>query len=154
MSAGSNGTDVLAAVSQELGLPQPTYAPSGLLCSIDGYPSQGCGTSVANGYAYWSYWHGTTHWSYANLGPAQWTVTDDDVEGWRFQNPSAQAPGTPPPDAPANYAAVCAMASVRPSTGSTSKTSAEQLAVLAAVGAVVVLLSAASVRRWRRTSRA
>jgi hypothetical protein len=151
MPKDSNGTDLLAAVAQQLDLPQPTYAPSLLLCSIDGYPSHGCGVPVGNAYAYWSYWHGGSHWSYANVGPAEWTLTDDDVEGWRFENPSFQTSANPPPDAPAGYAAVCDMASVRPIVGG-SGTPGTPVAVLAAAGAVVVLLGVAGVRRWRRTA--
>jgi hypothetical protein len=152
LAAGSNGTAVLAAAATQLRLPPPTYAPSGLLCSIDGYPTHGCGTPVGNGYAYWSYWHGGTHWGYAGVGPAEWTVTDRDVEGWRFEDPGAQGSGNVPPDAPTGYAAVCATASVRPDVGQGTGTSGVQLAVLASAGAVVVLLGAGTVRRWRRTA--
>ena len=41
--SSSSGADVLAARAQMLGTPSPTYNASGLLCSIDGYPSSGCG---------------------------------------------------------------------------------------------------------------
>ena len=54
--------------SQE-GLAPPTYASSGLLCSINGIPASGCGQTVAGGYIYWSYFTGGPgSWTYASAG--------------------------------------------------------------------------------------
>jgi hypothetical protein len=148
---GSNGTDVLADVADAAAIATPSYAANGLLCSIDGYPTGGCGTPTSNGIAYWSYWHGGTSWSYANVGPVAWTVRDGDVEGWRFDAASAGTSADPPPAAPAGYAAACATATAAfpitvPTTGSSSST-----ALVAGIAGLVVLgLGVESVRRWRR----
>ncbi len=88
-------------------LAAPTYASSGLLCSINGTPASGCGQTVAGGYVYWSYFTGGTGtWTYASTG-AFATVTPGDVEGWRFQDPGSGRPNDPPPRSPAQYAAIC-----------------------------------------------
>ena len=71
--------DALTAFTQARGLAAPTYAPSGLLCSINGAPSSGCGQVVAGGYVYWSYFTGGQGgWTYASAG-AFGTVTAGDV---------------------------------------------------------------------------
>jgi hypothetical protein len=150
--AGTNGSDVLASVASSWHVPAPTYSNSGLLCSIDGYPSRGCGTPAHGGYAYWSYWHGASpHWTYANVGPAEWTVRDGDVEGWRFQDRGAANPTDPAPAAPSDFAAVCAAGATSPSPiparGGTTSGSATLLVVSALV---VVALGGAGASRWRR----
>jgi hypothetical protein len=97
----------LSAFLQEQGLAQPTYANSGLLCSINGIPSSGCGQTVAGGYIYWSYWTGGSGgWTYAQTG-ASGLVGTDDVEGWRFQNPGSANPSDPPPRTAPRYDSIC-----------------------------------------------
>lgn len=99
--------DALAAFISQQHLAQPTYGSSGLLCSINGIPSSGCGTEVAGGYIYWSYWTGGSHgWTYAETG-AQNPVGHDDVEGWRFENPGKANPSDPPPRTAARYNSIC-----------------------------------------------
>lgn len=151
--AGSNGTDVLAQWAQDYGLPPTVYAPSGLLCAIDGYPRRGCGTAVGSRYAYWSYWHGGGQWTYASVGPAEFTVTTDDVEGWRFQPDGTASPQDPPPDAPASYAAVCAEAAVAPFRSPTGTVGALAIAEWSVAGVAVVALGALTARRARRSAR-
>jgi hypothetical protein len=99
--------DALAAFVQQQGLTQPGYAPSGLLCSINGVPASGCGQIIAGGYIYWAYFTGGAHgWIYASSG-AGGTVGTDDVEGWRFENPGSGNPGDPGPRTAPHYNAIC-----------------------------------------------
>ena len=107
--ATDNGATILAARTSMLGVPPPHYAPSGLLCSIDGVPAT-CSSAPSGGqFAYWSYWHGSGgKWSYANVGPAGSRVDPGVVEGWRYQpNGSGNATDLPP-RGPADPAKVCA----------------------------------------------
>ncbi|MEZ5380819.1 MAG: hypothetical protein R2754_03370 [Microthrixaceae bacterium] len=102
-----NGAQFLAARAQALGTPPPTYAPSGLLCSIDGYPSGGCGTRTGGKYLYWSYWNGQSgRWVYSSQGPASRRMTANSVEGWRFVNGSG-GPSDPAPRIAPNRTAIC-----------------------------------------------
>lgn len=151
-SAGENGSEVLAAATRDLGIAAPSYADSGLLCAIGGYPSSGCGTPSGHGYTYWSYWHGGATWSYANVGPAEWPVRTGDVEGWRFENPGTGSPADPSPEAPSSYAAACAAARSTTVTGLPAPHGGGSAALVALAGAIALLLAAASVVRWRRTS--
>ena len=99
--------DALAAFVQQKGLAQPGFAPSGLLCSINGVPSSGCGQVIAGGYIYWAYFTGGPHgWAYASSG-ASGTVGTGDVEGWRFENPGSGNPGDPAPRTAPRYNALC-----------------------------------------------
>lgn len=99
--------DALAAFAQEKGLTQPGYAPSGLLCSINGIPTSGCGQVIDGGYIYWAYFTGGAHgWTYASTG-ASGTVGTGDVEGWRFENPGSGNPGDPGPRTAPHYNALC-----------------------------------------------
>ena len=67
--SGTNGYQALTIFTQEENEAAPVYNSSGLLCSINGDPSSGCGLAVSGGYIYWSYWHGTSGtWQYANRG--------------------------------------------------------------------------------------
>jgi hypothetical protein len=152
---GSNGTNALASLARAFAIPEPTYAVSGLLCSIDGYPTSGCGTQVGKGgYAYWSYWHGGPTWSYANVGPAQWTVLNGDVEGWRFEDGGPADADDPPPSSPPAYADVCDLASVRPTSlrASIDGNSTSMDVLVGVAGLLVVLLGTVTVRRWRRVA--
>jgi hypothetical protein len=108
--------DALTAFTASKGLAPPTFASSGLLCSIGGTPASGCGQVVAGGYEYWAYYTGGLGgWSYASSG-AFATVTPGDVEGWRFQDPGTGRPNDPPPRSTARYGAIC------PSTPTTTTT--------------------------------
>ncbi len=111
----------LAAFLQQKSLAQPTYNASGLLCSINGIPSSGCGQTVAGGYIYWSYWTGGSGaWTYAETG-ASGQVGTDDVEGWRFQNPGSANPNDPPPRTSPRYDSICGStpSTTAPAGGST-----------------------------------
>jgi hypothetical protein len=56
---GSTGSDLLRRRAERVGAAPPRYAPSGLLCAIDGYPAPpACGERTSTGYRYWSYWSG------------------------------------------------------------------------------------------------
>jgi len=121
--ADDNGYDALSAFVAQEQAKQPTYAISGLLCSINGIPASGCGREVAGGYIYWSYWTASKgKWQYADSG-ASATVTTDDVQGWRFQNPGRGNPGDPPPRTSPDYASLCS-SSTTPTTTTTTTTTA------------------------------
>jgi len=73
---GSSDLDGLSAADDTF-----TQNNSGLVCAINNYPTNGlqnC-SAAANGlYYYWSYWQGdpyTDTWTYAEVGPAEHTVT-------------------------------------------------------------------------------
>jgi hypothetical protein len=95
------------------------YNNSGLLCSIDKYPTnsmQQCTRTSGSDFYYWSYWHGTSgSWSYADNGPAGQGVSEGDVEGWAYQDPGPANPTAPPPSVAPDYAQICA-AYVDPTT--------------------------------------
>ncbi|HEV3328076.1 MAG TPA: hypothetical protein VGZ33_01640 [Acidimicrobiales bacterium] len=151
--AGTNGSDVLASVLQSMRARTASYNDSGLLCSIDGYPGHGCGTPVGAGYAYWSYWHGGASWTYANVGPAEWTLPDHDVEGWRYERDGSASPSDTPPASPSQLAAICATPTANPVSSATSApsgTPTETYVLIGLAGLVVVVLGAASIARWRR----
>jgi len=114
--ASDNDYDALAAFVHQEGMAPPTFASSGLLCSINVVPSSGCGQSVAGGYVYWSYFTGRTgSWTYASSG-AFGTVSPGDVEGWRFQNPGSGRPNDPAPRTPPQYDSICSSGPGTPST--------------------------------------
>jgi len=103
-----SGATVLAARASQLGTTPPRFDASGLLCAIDGYPSQGCGAQTGSHYAYWSYWHGdASGWTYSNVGPAGSRAQAGTVEGWRFEPAGAGNPSDPPPRASPDAAATC-----------------------------------------------
>ncbi|MGH9059015.1 MAG: hypothetical protein ACRDZY_05805, partial [Acidimicrobiales bacterium] len=107
--SSDTGTEALAELSRLEGWPAPTYADSGLLCSIDGFPKT-CQTSGGPPEAYWSYWFGTSQWTFANAGPASQSgsALTGQAQGWRFQ-PAGQGNGTdPPPRGPSDPATICA----------------------------------------------
>lgn len=96
----ATGTELLAARARQLGTPPPRYDASGLLCAIDGLPVNGCGEATADGYRYWSYWHGHDDgWRYASIGPGGSAVDPGVTEGWRFVD-GAGSPDDPPPRHP------------------------------------------------------
>jgi hypothetical protein len=104
--ASDSGAVVLATRARMLGLPQPVYRNDGILCSIDGFPANGC--AATTDHSYWSYWHGATgSWSYSNIGPATSRVDASVVEGWRWQPTGSANASDPPPRASANAIAIC-----------------------------------------------
>lgn len=98
LAEGSTGSDLLRRRAEQLGAPAPRYAPSGLLCAIDGYPAPPeCGAPTAAGYRYWSWWRGTAgRWEYGQGNPFTRRLRDGDIEGWRFVN-GVGGPADPPP---------------------------------------------------------
>ncbi len=112
---GTSGYGALGAFTAQEQEQSPVYNASGLLCSINGDPGSGCGQPVNGGYAYWSYWLGTSGtWQYASTG-AFADVQNGDVEGWRFEAQGKANPSDPPPAASPDYAAICGAATT-PST--------------------------------------
>jgi hypothetical protein len=150
--AGTNGEAVLADVADSFHVPVPTYADSGLLCSIDGYPSTGCGTLTSSGYVYWSYWHGGQHWSYSNVGAASWTVTNGDVEGWRFEDQGAGAGDDPAPALSSDFATICADATTHPAPAPSNGPPGGSATLLAVVALVMLALGGGAASGWRRRS--
>ena len=60
----------------------------------------------ATAYRYWSYWQGASGtWVAAQTGPGDYTLVDEDVQGWRFAITSDN-PAAPPDNAP-DFAALC-----------------------------------------------
>ena len=103
-----NGATVLAARASQLGTAPPRLNSSGLVCAIDGYPTEGCGDQTGGHYAYWSYWHGdASGWTYSNVGPAGSRAQPGTVDGWRFQPDGAGNPSDPPPRGSSDPAATC-----------------------------------------------
>jgi hypothetical protein len=106
--SSDSGAALLAKRAEMLGVPAPRFNSSGLLCAIDGYPSDGCGEQTGAKYAYWSYWHGSGGaWSYSSVGPAGSRVHAKSVEGWRFQPEGAGNPSDPAPRGSADPAKTC-----------------------------------------------
>ncbi len=104
--SSDNGATVLATRASMLGLPQPRFNASGLLCAIDGVPAEGCGDLHDGKYAYWAYFHGINgSWSYSNAGPGGSRVSSGVVEGWRWEPAGTGLPNDPPPRAAASTAA-------------------------------------------------
>jgi hypothetical protein len=119
--ATDSGYQALAAFTAQEGEQAPTYNTSGLLCSIDDIPSSGCGRVVSGGYIYWSYWDATSgKWKYADTG-AFATVSNGDVQGWRFQDPGKANPTDPPPTTSPNFASICS-STTTPTTTTTTIT--------------------------------
>ncbi len=114
-----NGYAALGAFTAQRGEAQPIYNNAGLLCSIDNLPGNAptvCGSQVAGGYDYWSYWHGTTgSWVYASTGAFS-TVQEGDVEGWRFETDGQSNPNDPHPLPAPSYASICGSAVSTPTT--------------------------------------
>jgi hypothetical protein len=97
----------LSEFAAQKNLVLPAYADSGLLCSINGVPSAGCGQTVSGGYIYWSYFTGgASGWTYSSTG-AFGPVTQGDVEGWRFQNPGSGRPNDPAPRTAPEFSSLC-----------------------------------------------
>jgi hypothetical protein len=100
VSPGSSDLDLLHAVGDVV-----AQNNAGLVCAIDDYPPNGLQSclSASHGlFYYWSYWEGdpaTNTWTYANIGPAEHTVTAGQsyVEGWRYQDPGPDSPAAPKP---------------------------------------------------------
>ena len=114
---GTTGAQALSDGLRRAGLAEPAYATSGLLCSIAGQPSVGCGVRTAAGYQYWAYFHGgPSGWTYATDGPGTHQVTPAVVEGWRFEEAGTGHPGDPGPVVPADPAAICDAAQPSPPT--------------------------------------
>ena len=71
----------------------------------------------AAAYRYWSYWQGASgEWVAAQTGPGDHTITDGDVQGWRFAI-STESVTVTPDNAP-DFAALCPdLASAEPAAG-------------------------------------
>ena len=60
----------------------------------------------AAAFRYWSYWQGATGtWVAAPTGPGDYTIVDEDVQGWRFAI-TTDMPSQPPDNAPV-FADLC-----------------------------------------------
>lgn len=107
VAEGATGADVLVERARLLGRPAPRWAPSGLMCAIDGYPASGCGERVDGSFRYWSYHLGDAgSWSFARTGPALRRASAERMEGWHFIA-GANSPADPPPRVSASSSAVC-----------------------------------------------
>jgi hypothetical protein len=121
---GSSDLDLLTAAGDTF-----TQNDSGLVCAINDYPANGlqnCLNTAHGLYYYWSYWEGdptTNTWTYADVGPAEHSVTAGQqyVEGWRYQDPGPDSPDAAQPSVKpaAAYAQACSGASSTPGGGGT-----------------------------------
>jgi hypothetical protein len=100
VAPGSSDLDAMGSVGDSV-----AQNNAGLVCAINNYPANGLqnclGTSGSLFY-YWSYWEGDPYantWTYANIGPAEHTVSSGEtyVAGWRYQDPGADNPTAPKP---------------------------------------------------------
>lgn len=124
--SSDTGASVLAARARLLGRPAPRYASSGLLCAIDGFPNEGCGTRGGSRYAYWAYYLGDREgWSYANGGPAGRRARSDTTEGWRWHEAGTGNGADPAPRAASDPLVTC-----RPEAPSTTSTTPTTLVPL------------------------
>ena len=122
------GSSLLDALTQAVGASNLTFASSGLLCTIDGYPttqvSPSCGQAIPGGYRYWSFWTTSSgNWTYAKLGPASIPAVTGAVEGWRFEYNGTGNPNDTPPAIAPNFQAICPGVSTSSSASTTSTTS-------------------------------
>ena len=115
--AGATDAQALADALATRKLQQSNYSSSGLLCSIAGYPSTGCGVPTSAGYSYWAYFHGgAAGWSYASDGPAERTASPGTAEGWRFERDGRGNPSDQVPTGPSSPTALCPSSTETPST--------------------------------------
>jgi len=132
---GSTGSDVLDVRAAALHRPPPVYQ-RGLLCSIDGYPTTGCGDSDGHGgYRYWAYWHrepGAASWTYAGTGPDGYQPAAGETEGWAFQNGGPEGQVKPPLVDPAS---ICTQADRDAAAASSTSSAAPTSAAAASVPA-------------------
>jgi len=120
-SNGASDAQALTNAMTQMGQAAPTFASTGLLCSIAGYPTSGCGSSAASHYAYWAYFHGTSSgWSYAHNGPAEQAATAPVAEGWRFESNGTGGSSDPAPASSSNAATLCPVTPVSTTTPSTT----------------------------------
>ncbi|MDA8025837.1 MAG: hypothetical protein M0T78_04775 [Actinomycetota bacterium] len=136
--AVAQGSSLLDALTQAVGASNVTFASSGLLCTIDSYPtpqvSTTCGEAVSGGYRYWSFWTSNAgKWSYAKLGAGSIPATTGAVEGWRFEYNGTGNPNDAAPTITPNFQAICpgiplptATTSSLPSPTTTSANSTSQ----------------------------
>ena len=119
---GSDDLDLLSAAGDTF-----TQNDSGLVCAVNGYPANGlenCLNAQHGLYYYWSYWEGdptTNTWTYADVGPAEHTVTAGQsyVEGWRYQDPGPDSPEATKPSIKPDraFAQACSGGSSAPPQG-------------------------------------
>ncbi|MYW00154.1 fibronectin type III domain-containing protein, partial [Streptomyces sp. SID3343] len=105
-SPAVSGLDLLARTGHAL-----RFDGSGLVCSIDGYPAQGCAETQPGGLIrYWSYWlHEPSKgpgWVYAGIGPSGRRPTDGAMDGWRYVE-TKQGDVTPQPRQAPDWPVVC-----------------------------------------------
>jgi hypothetical protein len=97
--AGSSGEDVLRA-EHTVGF-RP-FGPPGFVCTIDGWPREGCGMST--GEHYWAYFHrapGSSDWTYSTSGASGYHPANRSTEGWVWLTRDDETPAGVP------YSAIC-----------------------------------------------
>ena len=116
--SGSTMADALAVGAKQVASAYPVpggalgWAPSGLLCQIDGLPTaqqvSNCDSIVNGKYQYWSFWTaGSATWSYAQVGPASIVAVQGAVEGYRFElSGSGDSTDLPPAISP-DFSRIC-----------------------------------------------
>jgi len=120
VKAGTSGSAILAQRASELGLPSPRYAPSGLLCGLDGYPATGCPVNTSGTYAYWAYFNASGgSWAFGHDNPFVRRMGDGEIMGWRYTGGSVDGAAPTPRIAPSSslFPPLAPTASPAPSGG-------------------------------------
>jgi hypothetical protein len=98
VAAGSSGEQVLRA-KHSVGF-RPNQP--GFVCTIDGWPREGCGAST--GEHYWAYFHrapGSSSWTYSTSGASGYRPANRSTEGWVWLTRDDQKP------ADVAYSSIC-----------------------------------------------
>jgi MYXO-CTERM domain-containing protein len=112
LEAGTHGLKALQAAGHEI-----TLDSSGLVCTIDREPAEGCGERTPGGYRYWAYFHGSgSSWSYSSIGPGGYRMAAGSVEGWHFVEGAGNPSDPPPGRAPTNICPTAPPPTVAPTT--------------------------------------
>jgi len=151
---GASAFEILAALSADLGWPQPTTdaAWPGFICSINATPSRStsCLSRFDAKASTWGFWLGQPpKWHYATMGAASTVPKDHDVEAWVLEPGTAVRAKIAEPSVAPHFTALCAK-----QTGSASSASQPESShvggALAAVGLILGLGSAGVVIARRR----
>jgi hypothetical protein len=97
------GSRVLAQRATQLGRPGPRYAGSGLLCGLDGFPTDACPQNGGSTYDYWAYFNPSGGgWSYGSDNPFSRRMHDGEIMGWRYNTGSSESQAASPRIAPSS----------------------------------------------------
>jgi MYXO-CTERM domain-containing protein len=109
----ARGQSEYQAVADALGGPDALrFAPSGLLCGIEGIPATGCGVRTAGTYAYWAVFNGgASGWTFANDNPGVQVASPSTPIGLRYEPTGSGSASDPAPSVSADPAVDCPVSS-------------------------------------------